>query len=1152
MKLFSYLIISITLLSLVGCGGGSGGDPTNTDGTLSKSTLVYDKSPRLNEELRIIIESNSSSTSNYSWKIVTQPELSNLQLNTIDSGKSVLLTPPIAGKYKISVSSSNNETAETEFYIENEFSFNTSKLEGYDGTQDVSEITGTINNQIWIYSETLSRTDIEKTITSYPDFNVIGFDEIRGLLVEFDTSKISIKEDIEKLKLEKGIDSVDYRVYEGRNSIKEGLKTPDDGSSFNDGGDNWHLEYIGMQSAWDISTGNDSFYIGITDGTGKYHSKHEDLTGRFKEATSTSSGFVDTHGTAVAGTIGAITDNKKGMSGINWITQMIGGKGDYQGLKNIISKHNTLLVNNSWSMTGYPSANFDPTDTQKVKEWKKTTLSRTRDYRKLVSYYKDKLFVWAAGNGIGNGAGNNGHYGVDGIYHNPALHYTSGGALQKKDNVLFVAALLNDNRLAYFSEHGESVDIAAPTKFKATKDDDLVFDDYYEGDSYGTNTSGGFSGTSAAAPVVTGVASLILSLDQELKASDVKSILINSATEYAQERYKAPGNAGDNNSNIEELSHNIPILNAGSALKMAKEIKEGKIAKLEHTFNDPFQPEVKIQISSANNKLTTTKFDYILGVNTANIDEIALYQDIDSGEVNGNSVLISIDPERINYSIRGNRGVEFTHEETRITSVAKYNYDFNVPHITAIVQDTVSLATIPNVSIEIQSMNASVGLPYPQGTGFTDSDGTARLYLLPGNYKIFAKADKYNDFAKIIHIQDVAQSIPVNIAMTSKQIDQVGSIGGIVYDENGSAIEGALVRISGGEQTNGFFASATTNGSGIFQISNISKIDSTGELISNFILSASATGYAESVKEGVIVLSGNSVNHNFTLIKQDLSNSIIYTTSFEQNESSWSGNGLWHEVNLSNTLIFNTLVANGYSSLPPDETTSHAFLPDADDGDSAIWYGAADTGSFILTQSANDSLNSGGTSTTSHSGEITSPLIDLSTSKKPVLRFKTWWEIEAVNPNSSGFDLMDIKIAIGNNAFETIKRLNPHVDPNDSDRKHKGFSSGGFNRVPVWVLEEIDLSDYAGQSIRIKFSFDTRDNLYNGFRGWLIDNFAIIDGSIVNSASKDIGSSNYQAKAYKSTKAEKHIFDPYSQTYIDVHKKASNIDTRLSSRLDNF
>ena len=233
---------------------------------------------------------------------------------------------------------------------------------------------------------------------------------------------------------------------------------------------------------------------------------------------------------------------------------------------------------------------------------------------------------------------------------------------------------------------------------------------------------------------------------------------------------------------------------------------------------------------------------------------------------------------------------------------------------------------------------------------------------------------------------------------------------------------------------------------------------------------------------------------NVVLVDQSAFGTIHFSDDIETGINGWTSTGFWHQQDLSSS-IANTLVPT-YTSLAPDEGGPQALLPSAASGTTAWWYGEASTGTFIGTQAAGDTPLSGGRSTAENEGALTSPSINLSTGVTPMLLFSTWWEIESVNPNSSGFDLLEVQISTDNgNTFTTIKKLNPYVDPNDSDRAHKPFSSGGFNRKPVWVIEDIDLTDYVGQTIQIRFNFDTRDALYNGFRGWVIDDVSIIDVS---------------------------------------------------------
>ena len=67
-----------------------------------------------------------------------------------------------------------------------------------------------------------------------------------------------------------------------------------------------------------------------------------------------------------------------------------------------------------------------------------------------------------------------------------------------------------------------------------------------------------------------------------------------------------------------------------------------------------------------------------------------------------------------------------------------------------------------------------------------------------------------------------------------------------------------------------------------------------------------------------------------------------------------------------------------------------------------------------------------------------------------------------------------------------IALLNPAMDPYQSGDP---ISSGGHNRDGVWNHLVYDITPYMDNtSANIVFRFYTSDNLYNGFKGWFIDN----------------------------------------------------------------
>lgn len=83
------------------------------------------------------------------------------------------------------------------------------------------------------------------------------------------------------------------------------------------------------------------------------------------------------------------------------------------------------------------------------------------------------------------------------------------------------------------------------------------------------------SGTSMAAPVVSGLAALIMAYYPELDAGDVKRIILESASPLASQRVARPGEP-DASISFGELSATGGVVNAYAALRMAEEVAASK------------------------------------------------------------------------------------------------------------------------------------------------------------------------------------------------------------------------------------------------------------------------------------------------------------------------------------------------------------------------------------------------------------------------------------------------------------------------------------------------------------------------------------------------------------------------------------------------
>ena len=361
------------------------------------------------------------------------------------------------------------------------------------------------------------------------------------------------------------------------------------------------------------------------------------------------------------------------------------------------------------------------------------------------------------------------------------------------------------------------------------------------------------------------------------------------------------------------------------------------------------------------------------------------------------------------------------------------------------------------------------------------------------------------------------------------------SLSGIIFDADGP-LNNAQIEISGGAATNGAIATATTDNDGHFVLIvnvSLSKLLA----IKTATIRISRDGYGTRVIPLDLTQISALSGLNFSLQAATGNSDALYSENFEQPVSeaacgSWmtvsvsqsytgAGEGpeplatlnaedapaeatdeelqnLWHSHNAGLDII-NQALTNDLVLLAPDDTSA-GKVPDPL-SNRACWYGQAASGdvtqgNFLGEPEEPQEELDGGTSLTPNGGAIVSPDIDLSAETGPLsLTFRTWWEIEAVNPNENGFDLMTIEYSTDDIQWTPIARLNPLSDPvglDDQDRAPLPYSNRGYNKAPAWLWQEpIDISDLAGEQIKLRFRFNTQDELYNGFRGWLVDDISI-------------------------------------------------------------
>ena len=356
------------------------------------------------------------------------------------------------------------------------------------------------------------------------------------------------------------------------------------GNEDNPSGNDWWAEAIGAYRAWDYSDYiKTPAKVGIIDnGIDTSHEEFFDNNNRSKIITFNSITAKD-HGTHVAGIIAA-TDNNKGIRGISDQSELMFASIDFNNAENTLfpefaahtkemAKMGACVINNSWGLTqplnreDFERKEWNKQGGDKLAYWfyKKAwhdSLLNENAYNEYLSYresvrqktamacmimiiqlndsHNDILIVQAAGN-EGSSATNTGFYRAidERLYRE--MDYKYSGKLSTimsfediKSHIILVAAVENTRedgnyQICSFSNWGSTIDIAAPGKdilsTLTTKDDSEDPDDENNGKKYGL-----LSGTSMAAPMVTGSVALLKSIDPTLTCLEIKQILTSSTT----------------------------------------------------------------------------------------------------------------------------------------------------------------------------------------------------------------------------------------------------------------------------------------------------------------------------------------------------------------------------------------------------------------------------------------------------------------------------------------------------------------------------------------------------------------------------------------------------------------------------------------------
>ncbi len=298
-------------------------------------------------------------------------------------------------------------------------------------------------------------------------------------------------------------------------------------------GSNWWLEAVQARQAWDYSDYFTKINIGIIDAG--YDLDHPEFEGKisFPSGRLAHRNNQSYHGCHVAGIIGAKHNNGVGVAGICDNSQLICVDWEpellqfwntelaiFFGFSELV-KSGAKVVNLSLGTSGSKTSDGNNFWDEYI-----VTAALSLMMSSLLSKGYDFIAVQSAGNGdyYGNpmNAEYNGHF--TSVWEGNILTYGGITVDDILDRIVVVSSADNDGygeyTQSFYSNVGSAVTVAAPGE-----------------KIYGCSVDGGYeylSGTSMAAPIVTGIASLVWSVNPEFTGAQVKDIICTSTEDIAK------------------------------------------------------------------------------------------------------------------------------------------------------------------------------------------------------------------------------------------------------------------------------------------------------------------------------------------------------------------------------------------------------------------------------------------------------------------------------------------------------------------------------------------------------------------------------------------------------------------------------------------
>ncbi|MDO4988719.1 MAG: S8 family serine peptidase, partial [Synergistes sp.] len=324
----------------------------------------------------------------------------------------------------------------------------------------------------------------------------------------------------------------------------------------------WGLKTINAEGAWEKTVGSDEVVVAVIDtgvlydhedlAANMWHSggiygkmfhddgKVTDITGRSTSGASVTDwdrvGDIHGHGTHVAGIIGAVGNNGKGVCGINQKVKIL-TVGVFSVAGGSVGGYDSDVINGLNYVAGLKNSGVNiRAANMSFGRWTSETLSVYEEALRAASNAGKSgiLFCVSAGNDSAN------------------IDSSAAGSGEKLypacfrvDNMLTVGASTSENRPANYTNYsasGKYVDVFAPGTDILSTCRTTALSGY--ADSSQIYDSSGYiskSGTSMAAPMVTGAAALLAAAYPEMTAAGIKALIVNNGTNVCRSGYSRYG-----------------------------------------------------------------------------------------------------------------------------------------------------------------------------------------------------------------------------------------------------------------------------------------------------------------------------------------------------------------------------------------------------------------------------------------------------------------------------------------------------------------------------------------------------------------------------------------------------------------------------------